>query len=616
MVLHNPVREEPDTRPLKVYAFDPTRGRALGNFMTVATRYEPLLPGPVGKQLAVVDYDATNKCYYRPVDLEDPAVLVRGGLEPSEADPQFHQQMAYAVASETVRRFERALGRPIRWSFARWGAARGPQRDQLRIHPHALQEANAYYSRDLRALVFGYFPASTTDPGGNLPGQTVFTCLSHDIIAHETTHALVDSQRDFFMEPTSPDAPAFHEAFADIVALFQHFSFMEAVLEMTKRTGGLIYRPNVEPLVGARQGQALIQPELSTTNPLVELARQFGDAMGMRAALRSALGTPPNSDALAKLVEPHARGSILVAAVFDAYFTIYVERTHDLFRIARARGFELERNELPPDLAVRLAKEAVKTAQHFLNICIRALDYCPPVDIRFGDFIRAVITADRDLVPEDEHGYRNALIEAFKSRGIFPENASSGSEDAVRWAPPAVFQQKVLPRCEGLTFDVFDPDESSRRKRQKHNGIALHYFAQRNAQWLGLSTNPGVKVQARTFHEVHRVGPNGELAFDMVAELTQHRDVPVDPANPAAGTFTFRGGTTLIIGQDGRVRYAIQKSVGQPKGDSRNERLTRQRAYRAELEANLSVAPFADDRSIARSMRDPAMNFRRIHRGY
>jgi len=53
----------------------------------------------------------------------------------------------------------------------------------------AMQEANAYYDPLLRALLFGYFPASETDPGNNLPGQTIFTCLSHDIVAHETTHA-------------------------------------------------------------------------------------------------------------------------------------------------------------------------------------------------------------------------------------------------------------------------------------------------------------------------------------------------------------------------------------------------------------------------------------------
>src|SRR5688500_20038961 len=36
----------------------------------------------------------------------------------------------------------------------------------------------------------------------------------------------------------------------------------------------------------------------------------------------------------------------------------------------------------------------------------------------FGDFLRAMITADYDLVPGDRHGYREALIEAFRLRGI------------------------------------------------------------------------------------------------------------------------------------------------------------------------------------------------------
>ena len=48
-------------------------------------------------------------------------------------------------------------------------------------------------------------------------------------------------------------------------------------------------------------------------------------------------------------------------------------------------------------------------ARQMLNICIRALDYCPPVDI-LGEYLRALITADRDLVPEDERSYRVAFI--------------------------------------------------------------------------------------------------------------------------------------------------------------------------------------------------------------
>jgi len=98
-----------------VYAFDPSEGRKLNNYMTVQVAYEDLEPGPVGKRLAVVDYDASNEVFYELVNLDHPSVLLSNGLEPSESDPRFHQQMVYAIASETIRRFEFALGRPIRW---------------------------------------------------------------------------------------------------------------------------------------------------------------------------------------------------------------------------------------------------------------------------------------------------------------------------------------------------------------------------------------------------------------------------------------------------------------------------------------------------------------------
>jgi hypothetical protein len=66
--------------------------------------------------------------------------------------------------------------------------------------------------------------------------------------------------------------------------------------------------------------------------------------------------------------------------------------------------------EISVDLANRLASEASKTAEHVLNMCIRALDYCPPVNLEFGDYLRAIITyADRDLVRDDSRGYRVRL---------------------------------------------------------------------------------------------------------------------------------------------------------------------------------------------------------------
>ncbi|WP_157467255.1 hypothetical protein [Edaphobacter aggregans] len=31
-----------------------------------------------------------------------------------------------------------------------------------------------------------------TNAGDNLPGGVIFNCLSHDVVAHETTHALLE----------------------------------------------------------------------------------------------------------------------------------------------------------------------------------------------------------------------------------------------------------------------------------------------------------------------------------------------------------------------------------------------------------------------------------------
>jgi hypothetical protein len=621
----------PPHRPLKVYAFDPTRGRTLGNYMTINTPYERLQPGPVGKYLEVIDYDANNKCYYQPVNLDDPWVILGDGLDPSESNAQFHQQMVYAVASEMIARFESALGRSIKWSFGRWKRADRKEDEEeeedyslirLRIFPHGMQDANAYYSDDLGALVFGYFPATEADSGRNLPGQTIFTCLSHDIIAHETAHALVDSQKDFFMEPTSADALAFHEAFADIVALFQHFMFKEPLQEMIRRTGGQIFRDIVGPENRPGKNGPLFQAELTTDNPLVALAVQFGEAMGMRKALRSALGTPPNSKDLEKYFEPHKRGSILVAAVFDAFFSIYVRRTSDLMRIARSGGTSGLSDDLHPDLVNRLAETATKTATHFLNICIRALDYCPPVDILFGDFLRAMITSDHDLFPDDRYGYRAALIDAFRSRGIVPENVNSYSEESLLWCPPEVTgtdDDDLLLRCEGLRFDVFNAEDKEYVKAlQKKNAIILHQFAVKNAKKLGLSTDPDLKIWVGSFHEMHRMSDDGKLMFDIVVEFTQRREkVPLDPVDPNSPTFTFRGGTTLILNQNGWVRYAIKKSICDKKDDDNNNnniRLKRQRDYLLMRQSEMGLAPYTDEGTVFE--RTLKADFGIIHRGY
>jgi hypothetical protein len=555
----------PTERPLRVYAFDPSAGRLVGNYMTVSVRYEELKPGPVGQRFAVIDYDGTSKTFYQPVNLNDPRLMVGGGLAPSESDPRFHQQMVYAVASETLQRFEFALGRRIGWRGKRRSddtpaVPRGASRC-LNLFPHAMCQANAFYSPEAHGILFGYFKASRANPGRNLPGQTVFTCLSHDIIAHETTHAIVDGIRGYFTEPTNIDVPAFHEAFADLAALFCHFAHKEVLLDTLQKTGGRLFDFQLKPetQVDSDKGDPVIQAQLARANPLIALAMQFGEASGMRGGLRSALGTRPNSNDINTKTEPHDRGSILVAAVFDAYFTIYTRRTSDLFRIFRAGGGTLGQADIPAPLADRLAAEASRTAEQFFVICARALDYCPPVDVTFGDFLRAVLTADLDLHPEDPDGVRDAFMEAFRLRGIVADGATSFSEESLFW--PKV-QRNTLPRVIGLVFG--DPNGLTKAEKDI-NGDVLRAYAKANGHLFGFDLTSG-PIEAPSFHPMFHMAQDGSLFVDMVVELVQTMRAPFGDSDIA--TFPMRNGVTLLISQDAvdgderpepRIRFVISK---------------------------------------------------------
>ena len=99
---------------------------------------------------------------------------------------------------------------------------------------------------------------------------------------------------------------------------------------------------------------------------------------------------------------------------------------------------------LHPDLVNRLTDETCKTARHVLHMCIRALDYCPPVDITFGDYLRALITADLDFVADDRHGYRVAFMEAFRNRGILPRDVRTFSTETLAWGTTAEPKPKWL----------------------------------------------------------------------------------------------------------------------------------------------------------------------------
>ena len=83
------VKDRPTRRPLKIFSSDPMLGRAEGNWVTIDVPNEDLARGPSGTRLQVVDYDSVHNCVYEPVDLDAPAILMKGGLDPTESDLRF-----------------------------------------------------------------------------------------------------------------------------------------------------------------------------------------------------------------------------------------------------------------------------------------------------------------------------------------------------------------------------------------------------------------------------------------------------------------------------------------------------------------------------------------------
>jgi hypothetical protein len=547
-----------------------------------------LRPGPVGEYIEVVDVDPASNAAYEPVDLNDHFLLAQDGLAPSEGNPQFHQQMVYAVAMRTIDAFERALGRMVFWAAKlnvtsslnpSTGAAKKLYADfyvpRLRIYPHALRQANAYYSPDKMALLFGYFPEQLPDDGTDQLGPMVFACLSHDIIAHETTHAILDGLHRRYQEDSNVDVLAFHEAFADLVAIFQHFTMPEVLRFEIARTRGA----------------------LRTGGIMSDLAREFGEALGRSRALRSAIGVDPATINYNLTTEPHERGSILVAAVFAAFLAIYERRLDDLLRLATGGSGVLPDGAIHPDLVGRLANEAAKTARHVLQICIRALDYCPPVDITFMDYLRALITADADLVGVDRYGYRVAFLEAFRARGIYPPELRTLSVESLQWGSPAAQPRGFADALKRMQIAWARSDRREAYIAAKENAAMLHEWLaatgpdgallnlnEELAVHFGLNRYPGGGTQAEGFDldekgrprfEVHsvrparRVSPSDEIKTDVIVVITQRRRVRIDPAVPVdrdnpATYFYFRGGVTLVIDaakEDDPIRYAVLKSM-------------------------------------------------------
>jgi hypothetical protein len=557
--------DDPFYRPLKIFALDPATSKLEGSIALVSVPFEPLEKcagggkpaGIVGRVFRIGNLPGEREI---DVNLNCSKVLMSNGFDPSESDRRFHYQMVYAVCSTIYTAFRRALGRPIAWGFDGTLRTRREGDWQLVIYPHdRMAGRNAFYDHWTGEIHFGYYRGEKNlVQGRNLPAGLFYTCLSHDIIVHEVTHALLDGLRARLLVPTHPDTIAFHEAFSDLVAVFQHFTYGGVVRSAIRRSGGDVRRASI----------------------LTDLAKQFGQTSGHEGGLRTAVDVVSDTDEPSQYgvdnTDPHALGSVLVSAVFEAFTTVFRRKTQRYFDLAGSTTQTAGR-EFPPVLVDMLAQEASRLADQFLALCTRAIDYCPPVDLRFGEYLRAMITADRDLVPDDQWAYREALVDAFRRRAIFPDDVDHLSEDALIWEKPA--KPLTIP---ALSFAELkfrgDPQNAASGEELVRQASALGKVITQPdlMSEFGLADpdearKKGMQVESpciESIRSARRVGPQGQIVFDLVAEVTQTRVVKDELAQ-----WEFYGGSTVILGPNGEVRYVVRKRI------DNDVRLERQREF-------------------------------------
>jgi hypothetical protein len=372
---------------------------------------------------------------------------------------------------KTLARFEFALGRRLGWSF---------DNHQIKIAPHGMFDANAFYSPVQEGLVFGYFKG--------LSGAPVFTALSHDVVVHETTHALLDGLRERYLVPSNPDQAAFHEGFADVIALLSVFALPEVVQHLLRSSSG-------SGRGAALIGRAACQADALRRSAIFGLAEEMGNEIeGIRggALRRSAeLVAAPGILDQPEFLEPHRRGEVFVAAVMNAFIDSWS---------ARILGSGVNGQQFFP--LARVAEEGADIADTLATLWIRALDYMPPVHITFKDALTAALTSDTQVRPDDSrYELRQSLKKRFSAFGIQRAGTTTGRSDCWTPAPKSLRYDRV--RFESMRSDR---DEVFR-------------FLWENRKQLGLDTSAYAKVLS--VRPCLRTGIDGFVLRETVAEYYQ-----------------------------------------------------------------------------------------------
>ena len=291
-------------RTLTILGQDPNLRSVDGRLLTARVQIpnEEVSGGPRGYRVQVVDYDASASRTLQAARSGEnghgrgSARSVRARQHRQHQRRQ-HQERRETIQCAPARRSAFPRAKRLRHRDADAAALRARPRPPrlLELRRPSAEGRAARVRRGQRvllesdeALLFGYFAA----PQG---GHDLQLPLARHHRPRNRPHALLDGLRPRYMEPSSPDQAAFHEGFADVVALLSVFSIREVVSSCrARRTCHARRDANRGPAAAA----AARRPHINAlrTGILLGFGEQFGEALsGVRgASLRRSVTITPS----------------------------------------------------------------------------------------------------------------------------------------------------------------------------------------------------------------------------------------------------------------------------------------------------------------------------------
>ena len=451
-----------------------------------------IFDGPTTSRIAVVDYNADMDKLVPPVTWDKKRACFTFRDEDGKNIPltrrhknrmEFHQVHVWAVIQSILSMFEETfvLGRSAPWGF---------DGNRLIVVPHAGYMANAFYDRRSKSIQLYY-----TGP----EKKRIYTCLDHDIIAHETGHAILDGLRPYYLEDSSLQTTAFHEFIADLTAILASIRNNNLRHIMVEQTKG----------------------DFTKASVVTDLAEGFSKyAMG-KNFLRTALAKE-TIEKVANSSSPYDWSTVLTGAMWDILSGMVENRKKVLIE-------EKEKSR------------SVKTllwwaVRHFQRMAFQPLDYLPPIDVQFSDYARAVIRADKVAYPNDTKGYRKIITDVFKARGIPFE----GNDDE---------------EIKGLRFYAYDIDQLSLSRTN------AYHFINNNRRQLCIPENYDITVAE--LYRTNKTLPDGsKLPCEIILQYVWSEDVPLEgsiygPINGQKARLLCGG--TLVFDDVGNVLSWIRK---------------------------------------------------------